>query len=129
LRQIKNTFIIILLINNLKFLSKCPEYYYNQEIFNIKLFNESINNIKNCEQFPDFVIRENIIYLLNIYENAINSLLYEYKNNIKQYKKTDTYYQIRKKEINTKKIYLFEKQKLLDFKIILFLILSDENSL
>ena len=103
--------------NNLKFLSKCPEYYYNQEIFNIKLFNESINNIKNCEQFPDFVIRENIIYLLNIYENAINSLLYEYKNNIKQYKKTDTYYQIRKKEINTKKIYLFEKQKLLDFKI------------
>ena len=102
---------------NLKFFEKCPKYFYNQEIFDIKIYHENINMIKNRDKFPDFLIRRNIIYLLNIYENAINSFLYDYKSDIKKFLKTNEYYKIRKKEINTKKNFLFKKQKLLDFKI------------
>ena len=102
---------------NLNLFKKIPEYFYNQEIFDIKTFNEYINNIKNRHKFPDFLIRKNIIYLLNIYENAINSFLYAYKSDIKKYKKTNEYYKIRKKEINIKKNFLFQKQKLIDYRI------------
>ena len=103
--------------NILNFMKIYPEYIYNQEIFDIKIFNQYINNIQNCNKFPEFVISSNIIYLLNIYENAINSFLYDYKNNIKKYGKTDTYKKIRKKEINEKKIFLFKKQKFFESKI------------
>ena len=103
--------------NILNFMKIYPEYIYNQEIFDIKIFNGYINNIQNCNKFPEFVISSNIIYLLNIYENAINSFLYDYKNNIKKYGKTDTYKKIRKKEINEKKIFLFKKQKFFESKI------------
>ena len=96
---------------------KIPGYFYNQEIFDIKKFNEYINNIKNRHKFPDFLIRKNIIYLLNIYENAINSFLYVYKSDIKKLKKINEYYNIKKKEINIKKNFLFQKQKLIDFRI------------
>ena len=102
---------------NLNLFKKIPEYFYNQEIFDIKTFNEYINNIKNRHKFPDFLIRKNIIYLLNIYENAINSFLYAYKSDIQKYKKTNEYYKIRKKEINIKKNFLFQKQKLIDYRI------------
>ena len=103
--------------NILNFMKIYPEYIYNQEIFDIKIFNGYINNIQNCNKFPEFVISSNIIYLLNIYENAINSFLYDYNNNIKKYGKTDTYKKIRKKEINEKKIFLFKKQKFFESKI------------
>jgi len=102
---------------SLNLFEKIPEYFYNQEIFDIKIFNEYINNINNRHKFPDFLIRKNIIYLLNIYENAINSFLYVYKMDIKKYKKTNEYYEIRKKEVNIKKNFLFKKQKLIDFRI------------
>ena len=102
---------------NLKFLEKCPIYFYNQEIFDRKIFNNYINNIKNSNKFPDYVIRGNILYLLNIYENAINSFLSDHKNLLRQYQKTNEYYNIRKKEINEKKNFLFKKQKMLDSKI------------
>jgi len=36
---------------------------------------------------------------------------------IKKYKKTNEYYEIRKKEVNIKKNFLFKKQKLIDFRI------------
>ena len=103
--------------NNLKFFEKSPEYFYNQEIFNIKIFNEYINNIKNSKSFPDYIIRKNIIYLLNVYENAINKFLSDYKMSTKKYQKTNEFNKIRKKEINYKKYFLFKKQRLLDFKI------------
>ena len=103
--------------NNIKFFETCPEYYYNQEIFDLKKFNDYIDNIRNLEQYSESFITSNILYLLNIYENAINSFLYSYYDTKRKYMKTDKYYTVRKKEINEKKNYLFEKQRLLDFKI------------
>ena len=103
--------------NNLKLFETCPEYYYNQEIFDLKIFNDYINNIRNLKDFPGSFISSNIIYLLNIYENAINSFLHSYYDKKRKYAKTGKYYNMRKKEINEKKKYLFEKQRLLDFKI------------
>ena len=102
---------------NLNFFKKCPEYYYNQEIFRFKKFNEYLDNIKNSQNFPDYIIRENIIYLLNIYENGINNFLFDYRNNVEKYKKSEEYYKIKKKENNDKKKYLFEKQRFLEKKI------------
>lgn len=103
--------------NNLKFFKKCPEYFYNQEIFNIQRFNNYINNIRNLHHFKDYIITRNIIYLLNVYENAINSFIADYKNQLKQYQRTREFYQIRKTEINNKKNILFKKQRYLDYKI------------
>lgn len=103
--------------NNLKFFKKCPEYFYNQEIFNIQRFNNYINNIRNLHHFKDYIITRNIIYLLNVYENAINSFIADYKTQLKQYQRTREFYQIRKTEINNKKNILFKKQRYLDYKI------------
>lgn len=103
--------------NNLKFFKKCPEYFYNQEIFNIQRFNNYINNIRNLHHFKDYIITRNIIYLLNVYENAINSFIADYKSQLKQYQRTREFYQIRKTEINNKKNILFKKQRYLDYKI------------
>ena len=102
---------------NLNFFKKCPEYYYNQEIFRFKKFNEYLDNIKKCHNFPDFIIRENIIYLLNIYENGINNFLIDYKNTVSKYKNVKKYCTIKKKETIAKKKYLFTKQRFLEKEI------------
>ena len=102
---------------SLNFFEKCPKYYYNQKNFKIKKYNEYIANIKKCHNFPDFIIRENIIYLLNIYENGINNFLIDYKNTVSKYKNVKKYCTIKKKETIAKKKYLFTKQRFLEKEI------------
>ena len=103
--------------NILNFYKKCPKYFYRQEAFSFNKFNEFIDNFITSNKLKDSESRKIILYLLNIYETAINNFLNDYENTITKFGKTDAYYTIRKEKINEKKLHLFEKKKIMDIKI------------
>ena len=116
--ETKKEYVYFYVISNiLNFYKICPNYFYIQGNFNIKIFNEYINNTLNSDKVKDWEKRKNIIYLLNIYERAINNFLNEYNEKIKMFKKTDTFYMIRKEKVNEKKKLLAEEKKFVDLKI------------
>ena len=116
--ETKKEYVYFYVISNiLNFYKICPNYYHIQGNFNIKIFNEYINNALNSDKVKDREKRKNIIYLLNIYERAINNFLNEYNEKIKMFKKTDTFYMIRKEKVNEKKKLLAEEKKFVDLKI------------
>ena len=123
LKKIKNfhtekEYIYYYISNNiLNFYKKCPKYFYNQETFSFKKFNEFLNNFGTSNKLKDSESRKTVLYLLNIYETAVNNFLYDYENTITLFGKTDIFYAIRKEKINEKKLHLFEKKKIMDVKI------------
>ena len=123
LKKIKNfhtekEYVYFYISNNiLNFYKKCPKYFYRQEAFSFNKFNEFIDNFLTSNKLKDSESRKIILYLLNIYETAINNFLNDYENTITKFGKTDAYYTIRKEKINEKKLHLFEKKKIMDIKI------------
>ena len=123
LKKIKNfhtekEYVYYYISNNiLNFYKICPKYFYNQETFNFNKFNELINNFRTSNKLKDSESTKVILYLLNIYETAINNFLYDYKNTITIFGKTVAFYRIRKEKINEKKLDLFEKKKIMDLNI------------
>jgi hypothetical protein len=123
LKKIKNfhtekEYVYYYISNNiLNFYKKCPKYFYNQETFSFKKFNEFLNNFGTSNKLKDSESRKTVLYLLNIYETAVNNFLYDYENTITLFGKTDIFYAIRKEKINEKKLHLFEKKKIMDVKI------------
>jgi len=116
--ETKKEYVYFYVISNiLNFYKICPNYFHIQGNFNIKIFNEYINNTLNSDKVKDWEKRKNIICLLNIYERAINNFLNEYNEKIKMFKKTDTFYMIRKEKVNEKKKLLAEEKKFVDLKI------------
>ena len=116
--ETKKEYVYFYVISNiLNFYKICPNYFHIQGNFNIKIFNEYINNTLNSDKVKDWEKRKNIICLLNIYERAINNFLNEYNEKIKMFKKTDTFYMIRKEKVNEKKRLLAEEKKFVDLKI------------
>lgn len=90
-----------------------PNYFFKQKNFSLDEMNKYINNIKNCNNFPNLIIKSNIIYLLRIYENAISSFLLDYKKNI-EISSSKIYEKIKKKEAINKKNLLFKQQRILE---------------
>lgn len=116
--ETKKDYVYFYIINNiLNFYKICPNYFHIQDNFDTKKLNEYINNTLNIDKDKDWEKRKNIICLLNIYEIAINNFLNDYNEKIKIFKKTETFYKIRKEKVNEKKNYLAEEKKLLDLKI------------
>ena len=103
--------------NILQLFKVYPEYFYNQEKFCLKKMNKYIDNVKNCNKFPDGFIQLNIIYLLNVYESAITNFLLDYKEKLDLYSSTNYYQKIKKELIINKKIKLLQQQKILENKV------------
>jgi hypothetical protein len=94
-----------------------PEYFYKQNKFSLKKMYLYINNIKNCDKFPDPIIQSNVIYLLSIYENAITYFLFDYQKDLEIFGTTNFYNKIKKKVIINKKHMLLKQQKILENKV------------
>ena len=117
-RLVRNKYIYYFIIKNILQLFKVyPEYFYNQEKFCLKKMNKYIDNVKNCNKFPDGFIQLNIIYLLNVYESAITNFLLDYKEKLDLYSSTNYYQKIKKELIINKKIKLLQQQKILENKV------------
>ena len=76
-----------------------------------------INDIKNCDKFPDLITQSNAKYLLTIYENAITYFLLDYKKDLELYDSTKFYNKLKKNVIINKKNKLFKQQKILEKKV------------
>ena len=116
--ETKSEYVYFYIINNiLSFYKICPNYFHIQDNFNTKKFNEYINNTLISDKVKDREKRKNIICLLNIYERAINNFLDEYNEKMIMFKKTETFYMIRKEKVNEKTKHLAEEKKFVDSKI------------
>lgn len=116
--ETKSEYVYFYIINNiLSFYKICPNYFHIQDNFNTKKFNEYINNTLISDKVKDREKRKNIICLLNVYERAINNFLDEYNEKMIMFKKTETFYMIRKEKVNEKTKHLAEEKKFVDSKI------------
>lgn len=116
--ETKSEYVYFYIINNiLSFYKICPNYFHIQDNFNTKKFNEYINNTLISDKVKDREKRKNIICLLNVYERAINNFLDEYNEKMIIFKKTETFYMIRKEKVNEKTKHLAEEKKFVDSKI------------
>ena len=94
-----------------------PEYFYKQKKFSLKKMYLYINDIKNCDKFPDLITQSNVKYLLTIYENAITYFLLDYKKDLDLYDSTKFYNKLKKNVIIIKKNKIFKQQKILENKV------------
>ena len=83
------------------------------------IFQKNFDDAKNSciELKKNREKRKNIICLLNVYERAINNFLDEYNEKMIMFKKTETFYMIRKEKVNEKTKHLAEEKKFVDSKI------------
>ena len=111
-------YVYYFIIKNLLQLFKIyPEYFYIKSKYSYKRMNKYINNIKDCHKLPNIIIQMNVIYLLSIYEAAINNFLIDYQKNLEKYSSSNYYQKLKRNLIINKKSILFKQQSEIENKV------------
>lgn len=91
-----------------------PQFFLSQKNFNIKRYNECINNILNCDNVKEEIIKSDVLYLLALYETVIIRFFQIYKVTLANVKDNNEII-LAKRNIFTNKNYeIIKFQKILE---------------
>ena len=91
-----------------------PELFHSSNNFNMNRFKECMNNISNCDNFKEDIIKQDSLYLLSLYETAITKFLQKYSKTIANIKDNNEIILIKRDILTNKNYELIKFQKTLE---------------
>ena len=98
----------------LNFYKIFPNFFDSQNNFDVKKFNESINNIYDCDKIRDEIIKSNVLYLLSLYETSLIYFFQRHNKMLNKLKNNNEIIIIKRQILTNKNYELIKFQKVLE---------------
>ena len=98
----------------LNFYKIFPNFFDSQNNFDVKKFNECINNIYDCDKIRDEIIKSNVLYLLSLYETSLIYFFQRHNKMLNKLKNNNEIIIIKRQILTNKNYELIKFQKMLE---------------
>ena len=113
--KIENAYVYYFVAQNVQYFYKMlPDSFESQNNFDIKKFNECIENISNCDKLREETIKSNVLYLLSLYETSIIYFFQIYNQNLNKLHNKNEIILIKRQILTNKNYELIKFQKMLE---------------